>query len=502
MKDYWRKRQAQHIEEVLSKAEVSNKEIANIYAKSSFYINEQIEGIFDRYKKKHGLSNAEAKALLNKMEDPASYKEMLKKLHSGAKSEERKRLLKELEAPAYRHRIGKLQESQKLVDTLMQSVYNQEKDISTLNYINIAHDAYYKSIYNLQQGTGLAFNFNNLDPRLVDKFLKAKWSGKNYSSRIWDNAQTVAKSVKEELLLGILTGKTETEMAKTITYRFLVGSYQARRLINTESAFISNALDMEAYKEADVEKVRFCAVHDLKTSKICQQHDREVIDITKAVQGVNVPPMHPNCRSSIEPVIDEEIEAKMKRRVRDPVTGRDKIINANQTYGEWLADQHNKHGIDTVDTLAKKVKNTKTDRRQYNKYISVIGKENMPKTFAKFQDLKYNDSNRWKDLKELYKAANNGWILDKHLDYVWQGEKGFIPTGAALTNVHVIAGNGSDTTLRVANALAKEYGGRPNEWSKKVGKITSEKYIFDVHWYEYNKMQYRAKVKIRKDREK
>ena len=35
--------------------------------------------------------------------------------------------------------------------------------------------------------------------------------------------------------------------------------------------------------------------------------------------------MHLNCRSSIEPVINEDIESKMIRRVRDPITGKDNV---------------------------------------------------------------------------------------------------------------------------------------------------------------------------------
>ena len=108
-----------------------------------------------------------------------------------------------------------------------------------------------------------------------------------------------------------------------------------KRLITTVSAFVSNMADLEAYKEAGVENVRFCAVHDLRTSAICQKHDRKVVPISKAVAGVNIPPMHPHCRSTIEPVIDEEIENNMKQRVRNPYTGRDEIVSANETYDEW-----------------------------------------------------------------------------------------------------------------------------------------------------------------------
>lgn len=403
--NYWRKRQADHIQNSIETAVRSSEELSKLYQKSCFYFNEHISGIFEKYKTKYGLSQAEAKNLLNSLKDPTSYDEMLSKLKS-SKGNERKELLKELEAPAYRYRINKFQEAQRQLDSLMNNVYKQEKEINTLTYIDVAYNAYYDSIYSLQQRTGIAFNFDTIDPELVDKLLNSKWSGKNYSERIWNNTQQVADSVKEEMLMGALTGKTEKEMIATITERFAVGLYSARRLIYTESDFISNALDLEAYKEAGVTKVRFCAVHDLKTSKICQEHDRKIVEISKAVQGKNVPPMHPNCRSTTEPVINEEVEAKMKRRVRDSATGNDKIVSANQTYDEWLADQQKEHGIDTIDTLTKKVKNAKTDRKQYNNYTLVIGKENMPKTFAKFQDLKYNNGDEWDKLKETYRDVN------------------------------------------------------------------------------------------------
>ena len=501
MSNYWRNRQAEHIQRAMEIAEASSQELAKLYQKSCYYFNEQIQGVFDKYRKKHSLSEAEAKALLNDLTDPTSYDQMLKRLKAGAKGEERKELLKELEAPAYRYRINKLQDSQKNLDVMMREVYKREKEVNTLTYIDVAYDSYFNSIYNLHERTSIAFSFENIDPEVIDKLLNSKWSGKNYSERIWDNTQNLADSVKEEMLMGVLTGKSEKQMADTIVEKFAVGAYNSRRLICTESDFISNALDMEAYREADIEMVRFCAVHDMKTSPICQTHDHSTIPLDKAVQGVNVPPLHPNCRSSTEPVINKALEAKMERRVRDPVTGKDKIVSANQNYQEWLRNQQKEHGKDNVETFRKKVLNAKKDREQFKRYKSVIGGKELPETFAKFQDLKYNDGKDWKDLKLLYKATNNGWILHKHLDYVWQGEQGFIPTGAALTNTHIIAGKGSDKTLRAAKRLSEKYGGNIDNWSKKVAKVTSDKYIFDVHWYEHDKHQYEPKVKLRKDRD-
>ena len=62
---------------------------------------------------------------------------MLKRLKAGAKGEERKELLKELEAPAYRYRINKLQDSQKNLDVMMREVYKREKEVNTLTYIDV-----------------------------------------------------------------------------------------------------------------------------------------------------------------------------------------------------------------------------------------------------------------------------------------------------------------------------------------------------------------------------
>ena len=71
--NYWERRQSDTLENILKKADASADEIANIYAKSSFYLNSKIEGIFDRYRSKYGLSIQEAKVLLNQLDDITSY---------------------------------------------------------------------------------------------------------------------------------------------------------------------------------------------------------------------------------------------------------------------------------------------------------------------------------------------------------------------------------------------------------------------------------------------
>lgn len=146
----------------------------------------------------------------------------------------------------------------------------------------------------------------------------------------------------------------------------------------------------------------------------------------------------------------------------------------------------------TADKLADKV--------QYVKYRNALGLKTMPSSFDKFQDLKYNDVERWKEIKALYREETKPY-LQKRFDYILQnGEKNFIPTGAVMTSARTIARKGSKTDLRVEDNLINAFGGQQDEWKKRVGKIESEKYIFDVHWYELNGKQYEAKVKYRGDK--
>ena len=79
-------------------------------------------------------------------------------------------------------------------------------------------------------------------------------------------------------------------------------------------------------------------------------------------------------------------------------------------------------------------------------------------------------------------------VLEKQLGfYNEENNLRFIPKNVIITNVHIIAGNGTQTIFRSANKYAMTYGGKAEEWTKKVGKIESSKYIFDIHWAEHSK---------------
>ena len=115
-------------------------------------------------------------------------------------------------------------------------------------------------------------------------------------------------------------------------------------------------------------------------------------------EGVNAPVMHPRCRCTT--TFDMNY---VQRRARDPLTGRNSIIDGNVTYSQWkeslTAEQKS-----ALELTRKKNRNRARDKLQYIQYQQVIGRKNAPKSFDKFQELKYNDNEEWHLLKDYKKS--------------------------------------------------------------------------------------------------
>lgn len=422
---YWERRQVQNMYEYMESAEEAASKISQVYLKSSRYISLQASDIFDKYMTKHNLSEADARRMINTMQDKASLDELLRKLSEGEGG--KKELKAKLESSAYQARLERLKQLQNQLDLMLAVVYEQEKQISTAHYVDLANEAYYRTIYDMQQRSQAAFSFGHISADAVDKQLRSKWSGKNYSNRIWGNTKALAQDLKEELLINLVTGRTDREVADIIANKFGQSSHKARRLVRTESAFLSAELNFKAYEEMGIEKYKFLATLDLKTSIICRSLDGEIFSVKDRQIGVNCNPMHPFCRSTTIAMVSESTLENLKRSAVDPATGERITVPADMNYKEW----YKKYVKGKAEAEEKKVKNRNSDKKQHEKYKNILG-DNVPETLDDFQDMKYNDIERWVDIKEAYKDVN--WQR-KALNNHSSGEVHSVPSQAEANSV-------------------------------------------------------------------
>lgn len=417
---YWERRKAQNMFDYMADAERTANEISALYLKASRHISAELDAIFERYQKKHHLSEAEAYRLLNQLHDKTSINELKEALRADKADRTKANILAELESPAYQARLERLRQTQNQLDLTMQNVYQQEKLKNTSHYVDLANQAYYKSIFDIQQRTGLGFSFNVVDAKSIDRVINSKWSGENYSKRIWRNTQALAQDLKEELLINLVTGRTDREAAEIIQNKFASGASEARRLVRTESNNLANQMEMKSYEECDIEWYLYVATLDLRTSFKCRELDGKRFKVSEQQPGKNCPPMHPWCRSTTICDITEEELAGMERRARDPVTGKTEKVPATMTYDEW----YKKHVANNpaAQVEEKKIQNAGKDRKQYERYKDTLGEEYVPKDFHKFQDEKHNKTDEYgiikaqaKGMTYYNKAVENEPEITKHV---------------------------------------------------------------------------------------
>ena len=332
---YWERRQIEDIYQQMESAEDCADEISKLYRKASRYLSLQADAIFERFQTKHNLTDQEARRLLSAMQDRTSLDEMLNKLKNTSSSQEKAELIKKLEAPAYRARLERLRQLQNQIDYMMKDIYQQELDFSTSHYIDLANEAYYRSIYRLQQRAEAAFSFNHISAKQIDKVVGSRWSGRNYSERIWKNTRALAQDLKEELLINLVTGRTNREVAEIIANKFGQGSFNARRLVRTESNFVATQMNFEAYEDAGIEEYQYLATLDLRTSQVCRELDGQIFPVKEKKVGTNCPPMHPWCRSTTISVVTREWIEDMQRSALDPATGKKIKVPRSMNYQQW-----------------------------------------------------------------------------------------------------------------------------------------------------------------------
>ena len=346
----------------MDKAEKQADQFDKVYQEAKTYLDKEINKIFDKFQRDYGLSQVDARQVLKNMKDKKDLNELRKVLEARPNDPNIQRLLADLDSPAYSFRMKRLERLSDDLDRMRESIYHSEKTGSDAYYSDLMKDSYYKATFDLQQQTGLAYGFSGLPESEIKHLQSFSWldDGSTYSTKIWKNTGKLTSSIKDELLISLMTGRDTRETAQAIAERFNVGQNDARRLVRTESAFFHNQMELLSYEEADIEKYIFVAVLDKRTSRICQEHDNQVYDRDKAVPGVNCPPMHPWCRSTTVAYDEDADYSKLKRRARNPETGKTELVPADMTYKEWYSKYVAKdgekvynQGMSSIDLMAK-----------------------------------------------------------------------------------------------------------------------------------------------------
>ena len=140
-----------------------------------------------------------------------------------------------------------------------------------------------------------------VDEKKVQEVIDTIWcsDGKLWSDRIWQDKVLLQQELSDNMMNAVIQGIDSRKVAAVLAQRMNVARHRSECIVRTEMCRIQNKAAMEGYIQAGYTKYKYLAAHDSRTSDICLALDGQVFSFAEAQEGINFPPTHPNCRSTI-----------------------------------------------------------------------------------------------------------------------------------------------------------------------------------------------------------
>mgnify|MGYP000136306431 FL=1 len=328
-KKYWEDRAAERMVSYTSKAESTADTLGKAYYATARYLQGEANDVFNAFTDKFELSIAEAETMLKNAPNKSMFEQMKTALATCTDEQRKQELETLLSSPAYAHRIGRLNDLDSKISDMCSRLANAEIGVDTAHLGDIIQRAYMQTVFDVTKGADYRAAFDLIPESRVKAILSTNWSGQMFSQRVWDNTNALADGLKHDMLVGIMAGKSEQHMADDIMNRCGVGAFEARRLVRTETTCVANMAELYGYKELDIDEYEFSACLDSRTSDLCRELDGKVFKRNSAQAGVNLPPMHPFCRSTTLPVLpsEEDLDKELAELGNE--------IGADVDFDEW-----------------------------------------------------------------------------------------------------------------------------------------------------------------------
>lgn len=139
----------------------------------------------------------------------------------------------------------------------------------------------------------------------INDAVKLIWATDNkaFSARIWLNRAELQQRLGKGIVNTIAAGQSKDKLVKAVQKEFDVSFNESDRLVRTELTRIMNQSAADSYKAAGCEEFEFLATDDERTCEQCGKLNGKKFPFSKLEYGVNCPPIHPNDRCTIIPVL-------------------------------------------------------------------------------------------------------------------------------------------------------------------------------------------------------
>ena len=285
--EYWAKREAEALKQRITDEKEYDKQVKRIYQDMLDGIQSQIDGFYGKYADKEGITLAEAKKRVSKL-DIAAYErkaaKYVKEKNFSAKANEEMRLynatmkinrLEMLKANIGTELIAGHDELEKFMGDILQG----------------------RTMDELKRQAGILGKTVKNNAQKAHAIVNSSFHNAKFSDRIWMYQDLLKSDLSKLLQSGLIQGKNPRELARELKKTFNTSTYNAERLMRTELARVQTEAQKQSFERNGFEDYEF--IVNGGCCPICQALSGKHFKVEKMMPGENAPPMHPHCRCSV-----------------------------------------------------------------------------------------------------------------------------------------------------------------------------------------------------------
>lgn len=389
--EYWAKREAEALKHYITDEKEYDKQLKRIYSNMLDACQSEINAFYGKYAAKEGITLAEAKKAVSKL-DIAAYErkaaKYVKEKNFSAKANEEMRLynaamkinrLEMLKANIGLELISGHEELEKFMESILQGRTEEE----------------------LARQAGILGKTVKTNAKKAHSIVNASFHNATFSDRIWMYQDLMKADLSKLLQSGLIQGKNPRVLARELKKTFQTSTFNAERLMRTELARVQTEAQKQSFERNGFDEYTF--IVNAGCCDICQGLSGKHFKVSKMMPGENAPPMHPHCRCSTAAYSDrkeyeewldfldkggtteewKQLKKTEREESKPKYTNKETIIDSN-----IINSTNYRRRIDNISD------NTEVNRTIWNRAKEMLSH----RSGTKFEDLAFVDSITGKSL--------------------------------------------------------------------------------------------------------
>lgn len=280
-REYWKKREESNYRKNIKNEKEYRKHIEEIYKDMLSEIQKEIDGFYARYARKEGITIADAKKKVAKV-DIEAYERKAKKYVKEKNFSEQANA--EMRLYNLTMRVNRLELLMANIGLELVAGFNEMDQY----FGEILDD---KARAELERQAGILGMTVRNAPKKAEAIVNSSFYNATFSQRIWLYQDMLRNELESLLENGILQGHNPRRLAVHLRKRFGVSQFNAERLMITELARVQTEAQKQSFERNGFDEYIFLALGT--ACPICKKLNEKHFKVTKMMPGTNAPPIHP-----------------------------------------------------------------------------------------------------------------------------------------------------------------------------------------------------------------